>query len=559
MISLTTYYLILVILSLLLTLTYLLIYHKHFDIRVTLMFCMVPIINFGYLLVSKSTTLDAALIATKITHLGGCYLTLLILLTIIHFCNIKLNMWLKMLFFLMSSAMYLFIINDNSNLFYTSVELQVTESGSYVIKEYGPMHILFFIVIGLYFSLSIAVIIYALIKKNQVSRKTLFIANIAYSLNKLIPNLHIEFAPATYILSLTVLLIVIFRMYLYEVDDSVIDSIMKTEKTAFVSFDMKYHYLGSNEYAKELFPKLNKLIVDKSQIDDSFLDGNLIKWVKRFEEISENNFEYEKGDKIYLVVIRYILDGKKEKGYQIQISDDTQNKRYIKLINSYNDELKLEVLRKTDNLALITDRLIMGVATMIEGRDNSTGGHIKRTSQVVSFLIDEMKKENEFGLSVDFCEAVVKASPMHDLGKITIDDVILRKPGKFTPEEYEVMKTHAEAGAKIIKVILEGTTNPTFTEVAINMAHFHHERYDGSGYPMHLVGDDIPLEARILAIADVYDALVSKRVYKEKMTFVEANKIILEGMGTQFDKRLEKYYVIARPRLEEYYQSLGDD
>ena len=145
---------------------------------------------------------------------------------------------------------------------------------------------------------------------------------------------------------------------------------------------------------------------------------------------------------------------------------------------------------------------------------------------------------------------------MHDLGKITIDDEILRKPGKYTPEEFEIMKTHAAEGARIVKQILDGTDDVNFMKIAVNVAHFHHERWDGSGYPNKLKGEEIPLEARIMAIADVYDALVSKRVYKEKMSFEEANKIIMDGMGKHFDKSLEPFYLAAKPKLEEYYLSL---
>jgi len=170
-------------------------------------------------------------------------------------------------------------------------------------------------------------------------------------------------------------------------------------------------------------------------------------------------------------------------------------------------------------------------------------------------IVDEMRKDNILNLSEEFFEAIIKAAPMHDLGKIAVDDAILRKPGRFEPEEFEKMKKHAEEGARIVHEILKGTDDKFFQRIAENVAHFHHERYDGSGYPEGLKGDDIPLEARIMAVADVYDALVSKRVYKERMSFEEADRIIMEGMGKHFDKRLEPYYIKARPALEAYYRS----
>ena len=204
------------------------------------------------------------------------------------------------------------------------------------------------------------------------------------------------------------------------------------------------------------------------------------------------------------------------------------------------------------------DNLIMSMAMLVESRDNSTGGHIKRTSEGVRILIDEISKVGAGRLPEEFCSDVIKAAPMHDLGKIAVDDRVLRKPGKFEPEEYEIMKTHAAEGARVIHEILANTDDVSFKTVAENVAHYHHERWDGSGYPEGLSGEQIPLEARIMAIADVYDALVSKRVYKEAFDFERADRIIMEGMGTQFDPRLQLAYEKAKPRLEEYYSSLPD-
>ena len=118
------------------------------------------------------------------------------------------------------------------------------------------------------------------------------------------------------------------------------------------------------------------------------------------------------------------------------------------------------------------------------------------------------------------------------------------------------MKTHAAEGARIVHEILKNTDDNDFRVIAENVAHYHHERWDGSGYPEGLKGGKIPLEARIMAIADVYDALVSKRVYKEKMSYEKANEIIMEGMGKHFDAKLKPYYVAARPKLEKYYSSI---
>ena len=201
----------------------------------------------------------------------------------------------------------------------------------------------------------------------------------------------------------------------------------------------------------------------------------------------------------------------------------------------------------------LQDKLVLGMATMVEGRDNSTGGHIKRTSDVVRFLVEEMIKDPAVDLNTTFYQSLIKAAPMHDLGKITIDDAVLRKPGKFTPEEYQTMKTHSAQGAVILAQILKDVTDKNFEAIAINVAHYHHERWDGKGYPQGLKGEEIPLEARIMSIADVYDALVSKRVYKDEFSFDDAYHIIMDNMGKQFDPGLEKYFARAREKIENYY------
>jgi putative two-component system response regulator len=197
------------------------------------------------------------------------------------------------------------------------------------------------------------------------------------------------------------------------------------------------------------------------------------------------------------------------------------------------------------------------MATMVESRDNSTGGHIRRTSELVRILVGKINEDPDVSLPAEFCRNIVKAAPMHDLGKIAVDDAVLRKPGRFTPEEFEKMKAHAAEGARIVHEILKDTDDNDFHILAENVAHYHHERWDGSGYPEGLKGEEIPLEARIMAIADVYDALVSKRVYKESMSFEQADSIIMEGMGKHFDKQLEPYYIAARPEFESYYRSLA--
>ena len=220
--------------------------------------------------------------------------------------------------------------------------------------------------------------------------------------------------------------------------------------------------------------------------------------------------------------------------------------------NNMTDALDL----KTKRLITVQNSVVTGMASMIESRDNSTGGHVKRTSDCVLVFIEELRKNPDYAyLSDEFYNNVIKAAPMHDLGKIAVLDVILRKPGKFTDEEYEIMKVHSAEGARIVENVLSEVDDLMFKKIAINIAHYHHQKWNGTGYPEKIAGEDIPLEARIMALTDVFDALVSERCYKERFSFDLAFNIIEESLGTHFDPKLGKSFLLCRKKLIKLYET----
>lgn len=221
-------------------------------------------------------------------------------------------------------------------------------------------------------------------------------------------------------------------------------------------------------------------------------------------------------------------------------------------------DLSAELEARTIHIKYIQEMMVIGMATMVESRDLSTGGHIKRTSMVVRIFAQKLSNE-PYSLPKSFLDKVIRAAPMHDLGKIAVDDRILRKQGRFTPEEYSEMKKHSAEGQRIVKHILEGVEEAEFVKIAENIAHYHHEKWDGSGYPDGLSGEEIPIEARIMALADVFDALVSKRCYKEPYSYDKAFSIIEESVGTHFDPKLGKIFLECRPELEALYDSVCND
>ncbi len=218
------------------------------------------------------------------------------------------------------------------------------------------------------------------------------------------------------------------------------------------------------------------------------------------------------------------------------------------------NEMTESIDEKTQKINEIQNSIIMGMATMVESRDNSTGGHIKRTSDCVRVFAEHLKKLPEYSyLSDSFYDSVIKAAPMHDLGKIAVDDAILRKPGKFTDEEYEIMKSHSAEGARIVENVLSSVDDQEFKQIAINVAHYHHEKWNGQGYPEKIKGADIPLEARIMALVDVFDALVSKRCYKDSFSYDKAFQIMEEDLGSHFDPQLGREFIKCRKELENLY------
>lgn len=228
----------------------------------------------------------------------------------------------------------------------------------------------------------------------------------------------------------------------------------------------------------------------------------------------------------------------------------------------YASELESEVFKQTQNLRNIQHKITLGMADIVESHDNITGGHVKRTSDVIKIFVERLKfrddanPDDELNLSARFYNNVISAAPMHDLGKIAVEDAILRKPGKYTDAEYAEMKTHAEKGAKIVGQVLSGIEDDKFLKVATNIAHHHHEKWDGTGYPTGISGKDIPIEARIMALADVFDALVSKRHYKEQFSYDDAFNIIKDSLGSHFDPVLGNYFLECRKDLEAYYDSV---
>jgi putative two-component system response regulator len=224
-----------------------------------------------------------------------------------------------------------------------------------------------------------------------------------------------------------------------------------------------------------------------------------------------------------------------------------------KKLRYYNENLQKEVRRKAERVFALQNAMLITVSEMIESRDSVTGGHIERTQNFMRILIEDLLASGIYTEITDGwdLELVLLSAPLHDTGKIAISDAILNKPGRLSPEEFEIMKRHVEFGVLALEKIERSTCESSFLHYAKTIAGTHHEKWDGSGYPNGLKGDEIPLEGRVMAVADVYDALISVRPYKEAFSFEEAMRIIAEGSGTFFDPALVDSFLRVERRFVE--------
>ena len=330
----------------------------------------------------------------------------------------------------------------------------------------------------------------------------------------------------------------------------------ESRSRGYVAVSRNRTFLGCNDMAKSFLGFLKDQRVDERITEDDEYKVRILRLIDAFEQNGTESNRFQLGEMTCACDISPLTtrNGKRNIGYLLDLRDATEEQRNYDIIKHYNESLNEEIQEKTRNIRDIQRKVVLGMADIIENRDSNTGGHVKRTSDIIHIIVDEIKRQGHLSLTEEMSQDIVRAAPTHDLGKITIDSTILNKPGRLDAKEFEIMKTHSAKSGEMVRILLEGVEEARFVQVAYNVARFHHERWDGRGYPEGLVGTMIPLEARIMAVADVYDALVSKRCYKEPMSFEQAADIMCENMGTQFDPNMESVFLGCRAQLEDYYR-----
>jgi len=308
--------------------------------------------------------------------------------------------------------------------------------------------------------------------------------------------------------------------------------------------------------AAKMFAFLEKIIPDLILLDIEMpeIDG-----FEALRRLKENGLHTD----IPVIVLTSMTDAAIEvRGFQLGVVDFiTKPFSAPVLINRIKTHLDIdEIIRertsmlhqKTLQLLNLQNAIIFSFADMVENRDQATGGHVERTSIYIKILIDAMVSHGLYADEIEKLdmELFVSSARLHDLGKISISDLILNKPGKLNDDEYTIMKTHTTEGEDAVDQIAARTDDVEFLRNAKLFAGYHHERWDGKGYPHGLTGKCIPIQGRIMAIVDVYDALVSERPYKKPFTAEEAVKIIMDNAGTQFDPAISDVFYEVKDQFK---------
>ena len=522
---------------------------------------LLPFIIMGYWLKTQTASQEAALILFVYINLSSTVLLAVILFSMLRHLAIPVNPWLKFFVYIAAFTQLLPVwitfrrgVPDNM--------IQITDTGDgYATRmldgSFAFSHITFLLALLI---VVIGVVAIFQARRRTYSRRTLafymfFVCAgiLMYGLESLL-DLNFSGLPYLYMAGDVILVLNYDRMRTYDISSLISDN-QKAMSRGYVAIGVNGWFLSANEKCFDFLPDLKKQRADTPIPQDSPSGKTLYSIIENYNATGVNTASFRSGEKTFACEIapfRFHNKGMVQ-GYLVDIRDATEETRDMEILSDFNARLNREVAEKTQSVENMQQKLVLSLADMVENRDSNTGGHVKRTSDVVRILVEDIRKNQYFPLSDDLAKDLVRTAPMHDLGKVSIDSSILNKPGRLTPEEYAIMKTHSAISGQMVKILLEGMEEEHLVQTAYHVARYHHERWDGKGYPEGLVGEMIPLEARIMAVADVYDALVSKRVYKEPMSYDKAAQIMQEGMGTQFDPNMHLVFLSCRDRLERYY------
>lgn len=487
----------------------------------------------GYLFEISTMGAEVAVVGTKVSYLGKAYIPMLTLLFVADYCKFKLPRFLpKVMLLIHSMILFLVITCEYHTLYYSEISFDTTGVFPHLVLGHGPVYKVYTAAL-LFCTFSVLAICLRRYRISKDAGEKSRVLNLFFVV--LLPPVGLivyltgitqgyDTTAVCYVISNGILLLSSFQNNFFDTLNLAKDHVIENLSDGLVVIGTENELVYTNLPVQRLYPTL--------MTEDYY--GALEEIKKHTENQKEIRFE----SRFYLASKRDIIHKNMLRGRMYLLKDITEER-------NYTTKLQSEVEEKTKEIRHIQHSVIASFANMVEARDGITGLHIKHTSAYVEIVARALqKKEAHKDLLTDtYVTILTEAAPLHDIGKISIPDSVLMKPGKFNDEEFAIMRTHAKLGADIIKELLAELEDKEYLIIARDMAHYHHEKWDGSGYPEGLKGEEIPLCARIMAIADVYDALRSRRSYKEEFPLERARMIIEEGAGTHFDPEVVEVFL----------------
>ncbi len=490
-------------------------------------------ITFGFCIKVTNTSLESHLLGQKIVYLAFIHALFYMLLFICDFCHKKMPSQLQIVLVLnnvIMSVLTLFL--DKHRLFYTATWLETAGGVPVLRRTYGPLHTIYHIEMMLYL-LVILYLLFMNLTKHRRRRASvlLMIAVLApfggYGVQRAI-DFPFDLTPGCFILSVIIIMELIYVEKIYNISDIAREYIFDSMDSAFIVTDGDYGFKGCNDLARLIFPELNSLIQD----------DNLYPLSTSYRQIvNGNTVPINYGGRLYEPSVKKITSGRATIGIVVILNDITSQTEYKALQDGYREELEAEVEKQTkyaeqrhQKVEQMSVQLVQTLANAIDAKDKYTNGHSSRVAEYSVRLATALGWDKE---SVDILRY---EGLLHDIGKIGISDVILNKASTLSDDEFDILKDHVTIGGDIMH---DASTLPG----AENVIRYHHERYDGTGYPEGLKGEQIPLDARIVSIVDTFDAMSSNRIYRKALSRTNIREEMLKGKGRQFDPRILDVFI----------------
>ncbi len=509
------------------------------------------IILFGYWTAVQrpNLSIDTLILAVKMQYFGSILVVMTFYIALAFFFKIKMSTVITVLqaivmFFLLA----VILTFDKHSLFYKSFVVVSRNGYNVLVKKYGIMQRAFMIVVCEFFLLYLFMykkIIKVVDRRLKINASLIILCAFFpfsfYLLEKILDLQFFKIVPIGAFLSCMVILFLISFTHFTDVKKLALSEIFDVIDDIIIIVDTNLFVKTSNANAKKTFPFLQNPNVGIQAITQQSVFHKIQEIFPSLTDKSKScPKNYTIADQIFSPVQKEILNKSGQTvGYILTLKNITEEVKY-------NEKLESQVKEKTSQIREMQERTIIGFASLVEHRDEKvTGMHLRRTNAYSYVISEQLRKDGKFPNIIDikWTDTIRRVAALHDVGKISIPDTVLNKPAPLTAIEFEEMQLHTIYGSEILATTLKGCVSDEYLKMAVEVARSHHENFDGSGYPDGLSGDEIPLSARVVHVADVFDALINERPYKKAFPTEKAIREIKNGKGRAFDPNVVEAFL----------------